>query len=119
MSALKLSKTSKNTWYSVKYYPTFKKKNIDSKLVVNGDKFGAAVFNLKAHKLACSYGTNSKKTPWVALSTSPSNRIKPDIHALDPITHQPVWRYSNQYHDYSCTASRDQCVFNYEEVSQH
>ena len=115
----KLSKTPKHTWYSVKFYPTFKKKNVDPKVVVKGNQFGAAVYSLKTKKLACSYGTNSKQKPWVALSTRPSNRIKPDIHALDPVTHKPVWRYTDQHHDYSCTASRDRCVFNYQKVSQH
>ena len=113
----KLEKTPNNMWYS-QSYPKFKKQVQDPKLIIDAAKFGAAVYNMTTTKMSCTYGTNNPKEPWIALVSLPSNRIKPDLNALNPKTLKPVWQYSNKHHDVACTQSLFNCPFNFEEVTQ-
>ena len=112
----KLSKTADNTWHSTTYPGWSNSKKVAPDLVVDGFAFDEALYSYKSHKLACVYKTNSKKQPWLALTTPGNSRIMPDLNALNRKTLKPVWQYNTQHHDYSCTLSRQDCIYTIEEV---
>ena len=111
-----LKKNGNSTWHAPGFYPHFIYHSKAKKLRINSHQFGAALYNLKTKRLTCTYKTNNRIVKWASFQTRPNGRIKPDINAIHHHSHTPLWQYSPKNHDYACTESRQNCVFNLEQV---
>ena len=95
-----LERSAEGYWYSNQHPGWLSVEAFPQTIIMNPDQIGAIVFSPSKTRVACVYRSSGNQ--WVAIISTNNKGITPDIGLIDP-KGQPIWKWSIEHQDYSCS----------------